>query len=620
MAGRKERSSRKGRGEAPTLPTNRETPGLPRRATGAAIAAGVALAVIVVYAGAFSFEFVAFDDVEAIVARPEYNPPTLAALPRLWGVNYYGGLYTPLLWVGWWALAFLARADDGSWSAAPYHAFNVFAHAAAAALAFLVLRRLLRDGDRDGGNWSAAVGALAFALHPLQVESVAWVSGMKTPLSGLLALWASWHYLAFADRVTLRRVATANGAPSTEPHAPPASAAKAAAHAIAGSLLFLLALLAKPTVVVIPLVLAVFDRTLRCRPWRTIAIGLAPWLAMAVACSLLNASMQSAAVVSSLSLGRRALISMDSAGFYVRKTLFPFPLVPDYARTPEWVAGSAALRFGWVWVVPALVLAAAHRRRAPWVAAGIVAFFLGAASTFGLKAFDYQVYSTVADRYAYLSLVGIALIAACATRAAAGRWGAARAYAVAALLLIVWGGMTMAQVTTWRDTRTLAAHTLRYSPSSLAAFRSLAFNAARRGDGNGVVEAVRSGLAARPGDPVLLQWAGNVALAQQRPTDAAAAFREALTRARVGREQLLMGLGTALAQSQQFDEAERAFRDAIAADPAFAPAHENLGVMYAQRGQWLAAETEFTAALQLDPTLQTSKAGLETARARRPGP
>lgn len=189
----------------------------------------------------------------------------------------------------------------------------------------------------------------------------------------------------------------------------------------------------------------------------------------------------------------------------------------------------------------------------------------------------------------------------------------------AGVVLVIWSGMTLAQVPKWRDTATLADHTLRYSPASLAAYRSLAFEAGRRGDAAGAGEAARRGLEARPGDPVLLQWVGNIALAQQRPADAAAAFREALRTAKVSREQLMVGLGTALAQAEQYDEAERAFRDAIEMNPSFAAAHENLGVMYAKRGQWLAAEMEFAAALQIDPNLPTSKAGLQQARARRLG-
>jgi cytochrome c-type biogenesis protein CcmH/NrfG len=567
-------------------------------------AAAVALIVLIVFAGVFSLDFVAFDDFEAIVSRPEFNPPTAASFGRIWGLHY-SELYTPLLWVGWWLLAFLGRGEDGSWSAAPYHSFNLLAHACAAVKAFLDLRRLIRT-DNCRGVWPAAIGALAFAVHPLQVESVAWVSGMKTPLSGFLALWACWHYLAFADRWTNAEVTRRRGG--------------TIAHTIAATLLFFLALLAKPTVVVMPLMLGLFDRILRRRPWRVILVGLAPWLVMAAACSLLNARLQTATAVTPLPLYQRSLIALDSLGFYVRKFCLPFPLVPDYARTPQWVIGSSATAYGCIPAVAALILTALFWRRAPWAIAGVAAFMLGAAATSGLQPFDYQVYSTVADRYAYLSLIGAGLFMACAVRAGMLRWGTRPVVSAACAMLLVWSGLTLAQVPKWRDTYTLGEHTLRYTPNSMAAYRSLVTIAARDQKPELIMAYCKEGLRACPGDPKLLQWQGNIDLALQRPTEAASAFREALKTAKVDREQLLMGLAQALAQSQQFDEAERTFKEAIAANSSYAPAHENLGVMYFQRGQFNAAEAEFTAALQLDPNSTTSKKGLVEVRRRQGGP
>src|SRR4051794_24667942 len=83
-------------------------------------AAVIAIVTLMAFAGVFSLDFVAFDDFEAIVSRPEFNPPTAASFQRVWGVGY-SELYTPLLWAGWWVLALVGRGQDGSWNAAPFH-------------------------------------------------------------------------------------------------------------------------------------------------------------------------------------------------------------------------------------------------------------------------------------------------------------------------------------------------------------------------------------------------------------------------------------------------------------------------------------------------------------------
>src|SRR4029079_5054686 len=137
-----------------------------------------------------------------------------------------------VLWTVWGLLAFVARTRDATgvhWDAFPYHLFNVAAHVAAAVMAFLVLRRLVRS------NRAAFLGAALFAIHPIQVEAVAWVAGMKTPLSGFFALWSVWHYLRFSE---LRF----EGAPDNE-----RARKRAGIHYAAAIVILVLAMITKPT-------------------------------------------------------------------------------------------------------------------------------------------------------------------------------------------------------------------------------------------------------------------------------------------------------------------------------------------------------------------------------------
>jgi tetratricopeptide (TPR) repeat protein len=241
-------------------------------------------------------------------------------------------------------------------------------------------------------------------------------------------------------------------------------------------------------------------------------------------------------------------------------------------------------------------------RRAPWVTVAVVTFTLGAVTTLGLIPYDYQVYSTVADRYAYLSMLGPALALAYFVR---GR--GSRAFAAAVGVLAACAVLTAVQCTRWADNATLFNYTLRHNPRSLVAYRSLAFDANAHGRPDDVLEFSRRGLEVRPGDAVMLQWVGNIAMQRGRFDEAAAAFGEAAKTAGPRRAETLSSLGAALAQSGRLPEAEAAFQQAVKEDPKFGPAYENLGILNAQRRNWDESIRYLSRALEMNPESPRAK-------------
>src|SRR5688572_9554470 len=138
-------------------------------------------------------EFVDWDDSFTLYANAKMNPPTADTLRFYW-TNAEHGLYMPAtqtIWAGLARLAYHDQPDERGMRLSPrvFHMTSVVLHATAAVIAFLLLRRLLPN------EFAAAIGALLFALHPVQVESVAWVSGMKDLLCGLFSLVALWQYV-----------------------------------------------------------------------------------------------------------------------------------------------------------------------------------------------------------------------------------------------------------------------------------------------------------------------------------------------------------------------------------------------------------------------------------------
>lgn len=572
----------------------------------ALIVAGLALLTLLAFLPTFGNGFIAFDDIDWLTANPDYNPPSFAKFGRSW-TQAYPDLYTPMLWTVWGLLAFISRTTTSGgqvvWDPMPYHAFNVAAHLATVMMVFLVLRRLVRS------DMAAFFGAALFAVHPIQVEAVAWVSGMKTPLSGFFSIWAIWHYLRFSE---LRYGSPVD--PVLPRANPGADRRRAWLHYAVSTAAFLLAIITKPTVIVLPLIVALVEWMLRKRPIRSLIVPLGPWVVLSIAFALINNGAQPAPDVFRPAILQRALISLDSLGFYLGKVIAPYPLLPDYGRTPQ-----KLVAWGWArpgWVVASIVLAAAlvFWRRVPWATVAIATFALGAVTTLGLVPYDYQSYSTVSDRYVYLSMFGIALGTAALLQGSRAD-GKPRRWPVGVGICVVGACtvLTLMQCRRWHDTQRVFQYTLRYNPESLAAFRGLSEDAFTNNRYPETLEIARRGLEVRPGDGGLLQWVGTIYFLQRDYERAAEAF-EAGAKSTKARSENLNGLGQCYAELRRPADAQAAFEEAIKVWPENALAHENLGILFGRLRQWDQAIAEFDRALAIDPTLTRAGPARQSAK------
>jgi tetratricopeptide (TPR) repeat protein len=508
-------------------------------------------------------------DDAAHITRPELR--SLHGLWRIWSDLGATQQYYPLLHSAFWM-------EHKLWgdSTLGYHLANLLLHAAAAILVMLIMRRLGLPG-----GWLAA---LVFALHPVCVESVAWIAEQKNTLSTVFYLSAALLYLQFDE--TRRR--------------PPYFLALA---------LFVLALLSKTVTDTLPAALLVVFWWRRGRlGWRRDVWPLLPWFALGAAAGLFTAWVERKFVLAegpdfALTLVERFLIAGRAVWFYLGKLLWPANLMFFY---PRWHVDAAEW---WQYLFPLAALAAlaglcllAPKRRGPLAGALIFAGTLFPALGF-FNVYPF-LYSYVADHFQYIASLGIIIpvAAGLASAMTGGAGGSAcrtaffrlptagtRRWTVAAacVALAALGVLTWRQCGMYQDMETLFQETIERNPTCWVAHYNL-----------GVL------IAETPG----------------RLPEAIQHYRQA-ARLKPDYAMAHYNLAHALAQTpERVPEAIEEYRAASRIDPASVDAHNNLGVALAKiPGRLPEAIEEYRVALRIDPASAEAHNNLGIALVNTPG-
>jgi tetratricopeptide (TPR) repeat protein len=483
-------------------------------------------------------------DDDLYVTKPALQ--SFHGLWRIWTDLGTTAQYYPLLYSAFWA-------EHRLWGDAMpgYHLTNVLLHVAAACLVVSIVKRLSLPG--------AWLAGYLFALHPVCVESVAWISEQKSTLSAVFYLGSALTYLRFDQ--TRRR-----------------------SHYFLALALFMFALLAKTVTVTLPAALLVVLWWQRKRlSWKRDAMPLLPWFALGTASGLVTAWMERRYVHAegasfALTLGERCLLAGRVIWFYMGKVVWPVNLMFTY---PRWNVDPAA---GGQYLYPIGVLALAAglwllRRRYRGTLAGFL-FFVGtlfpALGFFNVFPF---IYSYVADHFQYLATLGILVPSACGLAVARERIPAARRLlpAAAGVLLATLFVLTWRQSGMYRDAETLYRETLRRNPASWMAHNNL-----------GVI------MAERPG----------------RLPEAIAEF-EASLRLKPDNRQAENNLGNALLTIPGgVPKAIPHLEAALALNPNLEETHYNLALALSTIGKIPEAIAEYEAALRLRPDFPAARNNL----------
>ena len=553
----------------------------------------VAAAVLVAYLPSLRNGFVWNDS--DYVTRPELR--SLPGLERIWFEPGATEQYYPALHSAFWA-------EHRIWGDSPlgYHLANLFLHAAAAALFMFILRRLTAGAGLApaAAADSALLGGLLFALHPVCVESVAWIAEQKNTLSLVFALASVLLYLRW-------RETSEKGSPRPRLY-------------LMATGLFLAAVLSKSMTATFPAALLVIAWWQSGRiGWRRDVRPLLPWFVAGAADGLFTAWVERRFIGAEgpefgLSFLQRGLVAGHAVWFYLGKLVWPSPLIFMY---PRWQVAVADLRQGLLLLAALAVLAgcwlARRRSRTPLAVAllfgGMLFPVLG---FFNVYAF---VFSFVADHFQYVACLPVLGVAA----AGWGCWAHRPQRSpllptvTAAALLLVLGALTWRQCGDYRDEATLYRKTLAKNPDSWLAHYNLGNLLRASGQ---VQEAIGHYEATLRINSRHAEAENNLGLALAETGEPAQAIPhyERSLRLQPGYAVAENNLGTAQWALGRNGAALLAYHAAVDHRPDYAEAWYNLGLAYGSAGQPAAAVEAFARAVHLRPEFTAAIRSLAGAR------
>ena len=482
-----------------------------------------------------------------------------------------------------------------------YHFTSIFLHVANTVCLFLLLAGL------TGATWRSAFVAALFALHPLHVESVAWVAERKDVLSTLFFLLTLLAYARYVER------------PGSARYVPVFC-------------LYALGLMAKPMLVTLPFVLLLLDYwplgRLRTGQgggeardgahWhvRDILLEKVPFfLLSALFCGIAYVAQKSAEALLPLndfSLLQRVANALTAYEGYLWKMLWPrhlavlYPL-PENAP-PFWHVVLAIFVLG---VLSAVVVR--HHRRHPYATMGWLWFLGTLVPVIGIVQVGFQ---AMADRYTYIPSIGLFVMISWSAAEFANRFRSGRIFvsAAAGLILILLSAATWRQLGYWHDSLTLFAHTLDVTHNNYIAHANMGDALDEKGRFEDAVFHYQEALRIKPRNAFVDEKLANELCKVGRLAEALAYYRKALE-LNPERAELHENLGVTLVQLGSIAEAEKHFREAIRLNPNFVDAYYNLGMTLAREGRLTEAVSSYSEALRLNPADAEIRSALEQAQA-----
>jgi tetratricopeptide (TPR) repeat protein len=556
-----------------------------------AISVGLVAAVLLVYGQVVNFDFVLYDDT-AYVSDNQVVKDGLSWAGITWAfTTFHASNWHPVTWIS-------HMLDVEIWGLYPggHHLTSVFLHTLNALFLFLILRRV------SGGEWRAAMVAALFALHPLHVESVAWIAERKDVLSTLFFLLALGAYIRYTEKPTRLTFMTVTG-------------------------LFAGGLMAKPMLVTFPFVLVLLDywplqrMSVNTDPYNhtdraasrlfiKLVIEKVPLFCLsAIACVITFAAQDAGGAVATLqhhTLGVRLANASISYLGYLSKMIwpaglcvyYPFQAVIPYQAVIMSTAALIALSFGAVY----------WRRPRPWFAVGWCWYLGTLVPVIGVVQVGTQ---AMADRYTYIPSIGIFIIAVWTGQGLCSR------LRLRTFGLFVAGGVLLAlalvshrQVGTWRNSTDLFTQAIRATGNNHEAYHGLGLAAEKTQHFGRAAKAYRTAITIKPDFSEAYISLGALQARMGRYAAAEKNLRQGV-HFEPHNAKALNNLGNLKARQGRVAEAIQHFTDALHADPHEGHTYANLGMAYLRIGRIQAAVDNLRRARAYRPADRTVRHNLE---------
>jgi tetratricopeptide (TPR) repeat protein len=576
------------------------------------ICLGLALAVLAAYAPLWGCGFVNYDDYDYVVENGMVQHG-LNAKSLAWAfTTTHCSNWHPLTWISH-ILDFQLYGED----AAGHHLTSLLLHLANSVLLFLLLRRLTK------AMWPSALASALFALHPMHVESVAWISERKDVLSTLFWMLAVWMYVRYVEKQKASSFAktSAFAGPTVDTSEDRESGKRKLYYALA-LVFFILGLMAKPMLVTLPFVLLLLDywplERDRRRAVRWVAEKI-PFFALAAASCVVTCVAQQQqggrlASLSDLSLVERFKGIPIAYVRYVGKTLWPVHLAALYPVPPHWPAWEAAgavcflaLVTGWVF---------ARRKAQPCLAVGWLWFLGTLVPVIGLVQAGAQ---SMADRYSYVPSIGLAIMIIWGAREWTPRLGGAAPAVLGCLAVSACLVLTPLQTSYWRNTETLYRRALATTKDNGIMEGCLGKLLLKEGRVDEALPHLQRGVACNNEQEGVHGALGQALLAKGRGAEALEQFQIDV-KLRPENAAAQFNLGSLLLEKGLAVQAVPYLQKALQINPAAPEYDYKLGNALLQAGRAREAVAAYDEALRLRPDYMEANANLAWILASHPDP